>query len=254
MVLSSYLTPLVIPLNLGIALVVLGVLMYIVRRRRLAVLLAAGGMAWVVFWSLPASSLWAGGHLEQLYPYKPPEALPTAEAIVVLGGSTAGNRLNWFEPYDRNRTISRVDTAAQLYHAGRAPLVIVSGAALDGSVSEAQIMANSLRQQGVPESAIVQESRSLTTYENAVYTASLLNEKKLNHVLLVTSALHMPRAMGVFRKQQIDAVPAGSPPQIVVPDDPAFSFWQPNAHVLSASRSILKEYVGMLVYWLRGWL
>lgn len=254
MVISSYLTPLVIPLNLGIALVVLGVLMYIVRRRRLAVLLTAGGMAWVVFWSLPASSLWAGGRLEQLYPHRPPEALPTAEAIVVLGGSTASNRPNWFEPYDRKRTVSRVDTAAQLYHAGRAPLVIVSGAALDGSVSEAQIMANSLRQQGVPESAIVQESQSLTTYENAVYTARLLNEKKLSHVLLVTSALHMPRAMGVFRKQHIDAVPASSPPQIVVPDDPTFSFWQPNAHVLSASRSIVKEYVGMLVYWLRGWL
>src|SRR5690606_11777736 len=63
MVLSSYLTHLVIPLNLGIALLVMGVLMFIVRRRRVAVLLAAGGMAWVVFWSLPASSLWAGGRL-----------------------------------------------------------------------------------------------------------------------------------------------------------------------------------------------
>ncbi len=254
MVLSSYLTHLVIPLNLGIALLVMGVLMFIVRRRRVAVLLAAGGMAWVVFWSLPASSLWAGGRLEQLYPYRTPEALPTAEAIVVLGGSTASNRPNWFEPYDRRATVSRVDTAARLYHAGRAPLVIVSGAALDGSVSEAQIMANALRQQGVPDAAILQESRSLTTHENAVYTARLLNERQLHRVLVVTSALHMPRAMGVFRKQQVEAVAASSPPQIVVPDDPAFSFWQPNAHVLSASRSIVKEYVGMLVYWLRGWL
>lgn len=254
MVLSSFLTHLVIPLNLGIALLVLGVLMYIVRRRRIAVLIAGCGMAWVIFWSLPASSLWAGGRLEQLYPYRPPEVLPAAEAIVVLGGSTASNRPNWFEPYDRNATVSRVDTAARLYHAGRAPLVIVSGAALDGSVAESQIMANALRQQGVPDDAIVQESNSLTTYENALYTARLLNDRKLDRVLIVTSALHMPRAMGVFRKQGVDSVPAGSPPQIVVPDDPAFSFWLPDARVLSASRSIVKEYVGMLVYWLRGWL
>lgn len=254
MVLSSFLANLVIPLNLGIALLVLGASMYIVRRRRVAVLVAGCGMAWVIFWSLPASSLWAGGRLEQLYPYRPPDALPTAQAIVVLGGSTASNRPNWFEPYDRNTTISRVDTAARLYHAGRAPLVIVSGAALDGSVSEAQIMANALRQHGVPDDAILQEDRSLTTYENAVYTARLLDERKLDRVLVVTSALHMPRAMGVFRKQHVDALAASSPPQIVVPDDPAFSFWQPNAHVLSASRSIVKEYVGMLVYWLRGWL
>ncbi len=254
MVLSNLLTHLVIPLNMGIALLVLGVLMYIVRRKRIAVLIAASGMAWVIFWSLPASSLWAGGRLEQLHPYRPPDALPTAEAIVVLGGSTASNRPNWFEPYDKNATLSRVDTAARLYHAGRAPLVIASGAALDGSVSEAQIMANALRQHGVPDDAIVQESNSLTTYENALYTARLLDERKLDRVLVVTSALHMPRAMGVFRKQGVDSVAAGSPPQIVVPSDPAFSFWQPNAHVLSASRSIVKEYVGMLVYWLRGWL
>jgi len=147
-----------------------------------------------------------------------------------------------------------VDTAARIYHAERAPLIVVSGAALEGNVSEARIMANSLQQQGVPLDAIVQESESLTTYQNALYTARVLKERGIDHVLLVTSALHMPRAMGVFRKQQVDATAAGSPPQIVVPDDPAFSFWLPSMHVLSASRSVVKEYVGMLVYWLRGWL
>ncbi|HLT99399.1 MAG TPA: YdcF family protein [Burkholderiaceae bacterium] len=254
MSLSSLLTNLVIPLNLGIALLVLATLLFILRRRRLASFLAASGVAWVLFWSLPASSLWAGGHLEQLYPYHPPDALPQTEAIVVLGGSTASNRPNWFEPYDRTTTVARVDTAAELYHADRAPIIIVSGAALEGSVSEAQIMANALRQQGVPAEAIVQESESLTTYENAVYTARILKERNIDRILLVTSALHMPRAMGVFRKQQVDALPAGSPPQIVVPEDPAFSFWLPSMQVLSASRSVVKEYVGMLVYWLRGWL
>jgi len=254
MALSSYLTNLVIPLNLGITLLVLGVLCFILRQRRTAVLLAAGGMAWVLFWSLPASTLWAGGHLEQRYPYYPPDSLPAAQAIVVLGGSTASNRPNWFEPYDKHTTVTRIDTAAQLYHAHRAPLIIVSGAALDGTVSEAQIMANNLRQQGVPTDAIIQEAESLTTYENALYTARILKEKGLDRVLVVTSALHMPRAMGVFRKQQIDALAASSPPQIIVPEDTTFSFWQPNAHVLSASRSVVKEYVGMLVYWLRGWL
>ncbi|MFA7668792.1 MAG: YdcF family protein [Burkholderiaceae bacterium] len=254
MALSSILTNLVIPLNLGITLIVLGVLMFVLRRRRIALFLAVCGMAWVLFWSLPASSLWAGGHLEQLYPYRPPDELPTAQAIVVLGGNTASNRPNWFESYDRAKTVARVDTAAQLYLARRAPLVIVSGAALDGNVSEAQIMANQLRQQGVPAEAIIQEAESFTTYENALYTARLLKEENLDQVLLVTSSLHMPRAMGVFRKQQVDAIAASSPPQIVVPEDPSFSFWQPSSRVLSASRSVVKEYVGMLVYWLRGWL
>src|SRR5690606_24922094 len=71
----------------------------------------------------------AGGPLAHLHPYRPPDQLPTAEAIVVLGGSTANNRLNWFESLDKTNTVTRVDTAARLYHAGRAPVVIVSGAA-----------------------------------------------------------------------------------------------------------------------------
>jgi Uncharacterized conserved protein len=254
MELSSLLTNLVIPLNLGITLVVLGVLALILRRKKLATFLAGCGLAWVLFWSLPASTLWAGGRLEQRYPYHPPDRQPIAEAIVVLGGSTGSNRPNWFEPFDRTQTISRVDTAAELYQAGRAPVVIVSGAALDGGVSESQIMANSLRQHGVPAEAIIQEGQSFTTYENGVYTSRLLKQEGLKRVLLVTSALHMPRAMGVFRKLDVEAVAAPSPPQIVVPNDPAFSFWQPSAEVLSASRSVVKEYVGMLVYWLRGWM
>src|SRR5690606_12335106 len=124
------------------------------------------------------------------------------------------------------------------YKENRAPLIVVSGAALEGNVSEAQIMANSLKQQDIPESAVLMESRSFTTHENAVYTAEKLKQRDIKRILLVTSALHMPRAMAVFKKQGISAVAAPSAPQIVVPSDPAFSFWQPNMRALAASRSI----------------
>lgn len=45
------------------------------------------------------------------------------------------------------------------------------------------------------------ENESLTTQQNGEYTAQLLKEKQAKQVLLVTSALHMPRAMAIFRKQ-----------------------------------------------------
>src|SRR5690606_9233210 len=114
-------------------------------------------LAWALFWSLPASSLWAGGRLEQLYPQQDPALAPASPAIVVLGGSTANGRRNWFEPYDRATARARVDTAVELYHEERSPLVVVSGAALDGKVSEARIMALSLQEQGVPSEAIALE-------------------------------------------------------------------------------------------------
>jgi uncharacterized SAM-binding protein YcdF (DUF218 family) len=253
--LSSFLTNLVIPLNLCIVLLLIGAVFFVIRRRKLAFFCAAMGLGWAIFWSLPASSLWAGGRLEQLYPYHDPGSLPTTQAIVVLGGSTANSRHNWFESYDSTRAVQRVDTAAQLFHEGRAPLIVLSGAALDGNVSEAQIMANALKQQGVPADSLALETESFTTHENGLYTAAELKRRKIDRVLLVTSALHMPRAVAVFSKQGITAIAAPSRPQITVPDSsPRFSFWQPDLRTLAASRSIVKEYVGLLVYWIRGWI
>lgn len=254
MTVSSFLANLIIPLNLCITLLFLAVILFIIRWRKSAALISVAALAWLVFWSLPTSSLWAGGLLEQRYAYVPPAQLPQAQAIVVLGGNTANGRKNWFAPYDQENTWARTDTAARIYHAGKAPLLIVSGAALDGGQSEAKMMARALEADGVPGTNIVQEDHSLTTHQNAIYTAQLLRSLHIDRILLVTSALHMPRAMASFQKQGIAAIAAPSPPQIVVPDDPGFLFWQPDARTLNASRSIIKEYLGLLVYWVRGWI
>lgn len=250
---SEFLANLVIPLNLSVTLLVLAVTLFIVRWRKTATILTAGALAWAVFWSLPTTSLWAGGLLEQRYPHAPALSLPAVQAIVVLGGNTANGRQNWFEPYDPKAVILRTDTAARLYEAGRAPLIIVSGAALDGGISEARMMASALEHKGVPPDAILQEDHSLTTHQNAVYTAEMLRKNDIQRFLLVTSALHMPRAMASFQKQGLTPIAAPSPAQIVVPGESNFAFWLPNLRTLNASRSIVKEYLGLLVYWIRGW-
>lgn len=253
MSITEFLANLIIPLNLAVTLLVAAVLLFIVRWRKAAALLTAFALAWVGFWSVPVSALWLGGLLEQRYPYQPPAALPIAQAIVVLGGNTLGGRRNWFEPYNNKTAILRTDRASRLYDAGRAPLIIVSGAALDGGRSEATVMASALERAGVPAGAIIREDHSLTTHQNAFYTARILRERGIQHFLVVTSALHMPRAMASFQGQGLDPTPAASPPQIVVPDVPGFSRWLPDLRTLNASRSIIKEYLGMLVYWTRGW-
>lgn len=254
MTLSSFLANLIIPLNLSVTLLLLAVVLFIIRWRKIALLIAASALAWLVFWSLPTSSLWAGGLLEQRYPYVAPLDQPKAQAIVVLGGNTMGGRQNWFENYAHDKTWLRTDTATNLYRAERAPLIIVSGAAFDGGQSEARMMTSALEQSGIPSAAIVQEDHSYTTYENALYTTKMLHKLHIDRILLVTSALHMPRAMASFQKQGITPIAAPSPPQIIVPAEPGFSFWAPDMHTLNASRSIIKEYLGLFVYWVRGWV
>ncbi|AMG89513.1 YdcF family protein [Bordetella parapertussis] len=254
MAISSFLTNLIIPLNLCLTLVVLGLVLGLFRLRKTGAALIAGGLLWALAWSLPATSLWLGGALESRYPHLPPDQSPTADAIVVLGGNTANGRANWFLPYDKETAVVRVDTATELFQAGRAPKVVLSGGALEGDISEARGMAYRMRQHGVPESALILENASRTTYENAALTEDTLRQHGIQKVLLVTSALHMPRAMAAFSKQGVQAIAAPAPPQIVAPADGSLSPWLPDQRSFDASRSIIKEYAGLFVYWLRGWV
>ncbi len=254
MSLAHYLAQLIIPINLMAALFLFATLMLIIKRRKLALTIALIGFSWALFWSLPIASMWLGGHLENQYGYKNAEQMPTADAIVVLGGHTANNRTNWFESLDDAPTRTRIQRGLELYEAKRAPLIVVSGAALDRGTSEAQLMARYLRQQNVADDDILLEEHSFTTKENALFSADLLQSKNIERILLVTSALHMPRSMAAFEKEGLELIAAPVAPQITPLDTSWRSLWQPSMRAMNASRSIIKEYAGLLVYWVRRWI
>ena len=254
MSLSSFLAQFIIPLNLSLALLCCALVLRIFRLRRTALVFLVSGLVWGGMWSLPATSIWAGGWLENRYPYQPPQSLPHADAIVVLGGHTAGGRPNWFEDFDPDKRITRSDTAARIYHANRAPLIVLSGALLDGSTSEAQTMAASLKRDNIPAEALILEEHSQSTRENAVFSRQALTTHHIDSILLVTSALHMPRAIAAFEKLGVHVTAAPSPPQIMPPANPAFSEWLPNQRAFDAARSIIKEYAALVLYWVRGWV
>ena len=224
------------------------------HHRRTAIFLTLLGLIWSTVWSLPATTLYLGGRLESSYPYQPADSLPQADVIVVLGGNTQSNRANWFEPYNKATAIDHLDRAAEIYFAHRAPRILLSGSALEGKTSEARIMARTMRLKGVPDTALLLENEGRNTHENALRTHEMLKEHNLHSVLLVTSALHMPRAMAAFNAQGIPAVAAGLPPQIIVPEDYRIDRWTPHLRSLEGSRAVIKEYLGMLAYWVRGWI
>ena len=228
--------------------------MVFLKLRATAIVLTIFGLGWVFAWSLPGTSLYLGGLLESRYAYKQAKDLPRADVIIVFGGNTQANRANWFEPYNRSTAVDRIDRAEALYLAGRAPRILLSGSALEGKVSEAQIMARLLRQRGIPDSALILENESRNTYENARFSDIMMRSQKLKSALLVTSALHMPRALGSLEKRGIQVTAAGGAPQIVLPAKDAPELWWPHTRSLSASRTIIKEYLGLFGYWVRGWL
>ncbi|HET9032087.1 MAG TPA: YdcF family protein [Dokdonella sp.] len=251
MLLSKILTQLIYPLPLCLLLVPMGLLMR-GRWPRLGVMLCVFGLGWLLLWSLPVPSSALGRTLEQTFPQQAEADLPEADAIVVLGGGVSRN--SW--GIDLKPAADRVWFGARLYRAGRAPLVLLSGGCLEElgyDWPEAPAMATFLHDLGVPESAMLLESESRTTRENALYSEKLLRARGINRVLLVTSALHMPRALATFRKLGIDAIPAPTDFEAEAPSGNWLMRWLPDTDSLDFSSRAMKEYLGMWVYRIRGW-
>ena len=195
--------------------------------------------------------------------------LPVVDAIVLLGGATRpafGPRPD----VELKEESDRIFRAAQLYRDGKAPVIIASGgrlkwdtAPLPVEETEAYDMSLILQLLGVAEDDIVLEANSRNTYENAVFVKDILQERNIERILLVTSALHMPRSIQIFQKQGINAIAA--PTDFIAVhsqfsqsarDNLAQQFISalPKADNLALTTRALKEYVGWVVYRLRGWL
>lgn len=193
-----------------------------------------------------------------------PSSVPDAEAIVVLGGGTK-SAVSPRPSVDLSEEGDRVLYAAELYQQKKAPLVIVSGGRISwhgSGTPESADMAALLDQLGVPAKAVVQDPDSLNTFENAVNVQKILDSRGIRRVLLVTSAMHMPRSLLIFKRRGVAAIAA--PTDFLVTNNelqemrnsPQATLLNllPDADRLQQTTRALKEYVGLFVYRLRGWL
>lgn len=173
------------------------------------------------------------------------------DAIVVLGGSV-DTMTSAGEHIMLNDTAERLTESADLYRAGIAKRVIVSGGSgyLDQSVKEAPLMAALLVSLGVPGEAIIEEAESRNTYENALLTKAKMEEAGLRRIVLVTSAWHMKRAAAIFRRADIEFTPYAVDTLSAhygIPGD-----YLPDAAALDAATRIFRERVGYFAYKLLG--
>lgn len=252
--LTKIATQLVQPLSLALLCAAIGLALAWRGRTRLGVALAAAALAalWLAATPLVASRILYS--LESQWPAAAAEDAPSADAIVVLG--TAVARRGPTRPrVELDDSSDRLLHAARLHRAGKAPWVIASGGAIPWareSGPESAEMALLLEEWGVPRDAILLESRSRTTWENALRVKELLDARGLGAVLLVTSAAHMPRALAMFERAGIRVLPAPTD----FGGEPAppgrLGSWLPSASVLDAATRAAKEYLGILVYAVRA--
>jgi len=220
------------------------------------VILWLGGNSWVSK-SLVRSLEWQ---------YLPPAELPQAEVIVVLSGGTE-SALYPRQISELNGAGDRVLYAAWLYHHGVAPKLLLTGGYIPWrggrAASPAAEMADILGMLDVPEDALWLEHESLNTYENALFSKEILEREGIDRIVLVTSASHMKRSVALFEHQGFKVIPA--PADYSLTQAGWEKLWEPNLKIqifnilpsagnLENTTNILKEYIGIWVYDLRGWL
>jgi uncharacterized SAM-binding protein YcdF (DUF218 family) len=153
----------------------------------------------------------------------------------------------------------RLLVAFRLYRAGKAPLVFCSGGNNPignqaGKTPEATRMAQLLDEWNIPATAIQIESGSINTRENAIRSYQILAPKGIKRILLVTSAMHMPRAAGTFRKAGFEVIAVPADFRTGWGESNMLEKLLPSANNLIASDAALHEWLGITIYRLRGWM
>lgn len=218
-------------------------------RPRLAGLCFALGLGGFWLMSLPIVMQWSAELIER----EPPLALDQwatlgqrADAIVVLGsGRERGDRA-WGSDQPTVLGLERQRYAARLAKVSGLPVLTSGGLHFGTPPSEAQLMADSLRDDfGV--AVRWQEGGSRTTWENAQFTAQVLLPEGIKRVVVVTQAAHMPRAVWSFQKAGFEVVPA--PVGFIGSDDAKpLGGWMPEVGAIWRNGQLLNEAIGQIGY------
>ncbi len=180
------------------------------HRRWTGVCLASYALLWLFCTPLVAD--WSAAVIERDFP--PLTQRPSdTQAIVVLAGGVIPPAAPEFRQQLGERSLRRCLRAAELYRQGPPCLVLAAGGKVDKSLpgeAEGIAMREMLLRLGVPATDIAVESHSLDTFENAVNAGSVLTQRGINRIVLVTDAMHLRRASSLFRRQGLTVTPAAS--------------------------------------------
>ncbi|NJN47837.1 MAG: YdcF family protein [Candidatus Competibacteraceae bacterium] len=246
----------VYPLTQSLVLGLVAGLFFLLRRQRLGSFCLTVSLGWLWLCAMPAFSDFLRAPLERLYPPVAIADLPNADAIVILGGGMQAAAPPHRLTFDLGPGADRIWYGAQLYKAGKADQILATGGGLPWFGSgqpEAPAIVQFLADLGVPEQVVLLETASMNTYQNALYSKPLLQTKGWHSVLLVTSALHMPRALATFRAQGIQAQPAPTDFEVVPVAQKTALRWLPDAGALDSTTRALREYLGLLAYRMLKW-
>ena len=221
------------------------------RRAKIAATAGALAILYVFSNEMVAELVWRSLERGAASTYRPGA---NYDAVIVLGGvADRGRDSDYALSYNEN--VERVLAAYEVMRKGDARYALFSSGPLNPpgrAASEADLMAEQLARWGIANESLVVEPRSRNTRENAVESAAIVRERGWQRLAVITSAFHMPRAIGCFHAVGLypDALPVDyrAPPAGV----PELSLL-PRADSLARNTAALREFAGRLIYRVRGY-
>lgn len=212
------------------------------------------------FWVI--STPWFADLTSQTWevPRKKLAEIPRVSDVAVVLGGMSDPVLSTEHHLEWGRAAERLTEAVALWRAGRVKALLItsgSGDPWNQDAKEAPGLAAWARSMGVPDEALVVESQSRNTRENAVLSLSLAEARGYKTFVLITSAGHMRRSEAIFLKAGYASQGRSlvTWPVDTQADSRRFPVsWVPDPGSLATVQSHLKEVVGYLVYRAQGYL
>jgi uncharacterized SAM-binding protein YcdF (DUF218 family) len=224
---------------------------FVIRRRwpRCGVLMSAVALVILLIISTKAGALLFVAPLESQTSVLDSTSIAKVQAIVVLGGGRLGNAPEYGGVDSPSYlTLARLRYAAKLHRETGLPLLVSGGTPDGGTESEAAVMARTLTDDfATPVKWLEQGSDN--TAQNAALSKQILKQAKVQRILLVTDAIHMPRAQMIFKQNGLEVVPA--PTVFFSRDRLSVLDFFPMGEGLRRSDYALHEWMGIAWYKLR---
>ena len=252
-VLSKVLVFLTVPSNVILSIGVIGLILLLTRFRRAGVRLTAASLLLLLIVGVTPIGYALIVALENRFPPGKEDG-PPITGVIVLGGpidsrmSTLRGKLSITGEVERlleGAALVKRHPSAKLVFTGGNPILFGK------DPPEAVYAAQLFEQLGVPKERLVFEDKSRNTAENAQFTRAMLDPKPGERWLLVTSAVHMPRAVGAFRKVGFPVEPF--PVDWSSPPNP--NLWRLPRNLLGgvgALNAVSHEVIGLAAYWATG--
>lgn len=236
------------PVSLIFLLLLAGWLLALRGRRRLGLLIGALGLLLFAASSFTTMGVLLIEPLEDRFA-RPAALPPVINTIVMLGGATSGRVSTARQVAELSEAGDRLtETLWLAMHYPEARIVLSGGAGLlvaDGE-PEAETAARFFESLGIARERLVLESVSRNTDENAELTKAMLGDTP-GVVALVTSAFHMPRSVGLFRKGGVEVVPWPTDYRSAGNEGVGLDIVNPILN-LTTTGVAMKEWIGLAVY------